>query len=144
VTAGDTSRQANLYPVKGNPPMMKVLIVDDSAVMRKVIIRELLKCGVEAGNITEAGDGLEGLEAASKDSFNLILMDWNMPGMLGIDVVRKLREVGISTPIMMVTTEGEKTNVVLAIQAGANNYLVKPFTPEDFAQKFQQLTGSVA
>jgi two-component system chemotaxis response regulator CheY len=123
---------------------MKVLIVDDSAVMRKVIIRELTKCGVETGAITEASDGLEGLEAASKDSFDLILMDWNMPGMLGIDVVRKLREVGVTTPIMMVTTEGEKTNVVIAIQAGANNYLVKPFSPEDFSAKFRQLTGATA
>lgn len=121
---------------------MKVLIVDDSTVMRKVIIRELNKN--EITDIAEAADGLEGLEAASKNSFDLILMDWNMPGMLGIDVVRKIREAGMNTPIMMVTTEGEKTNVVTAIQAGANNYLVKPFTPEDFAQKIGQLTGAKA
>ncbi len=117
--------------------MMNVLIVDDSAVMRKVIIRELKKCGIE--EVTEAADGLEGLEAASKNEFNLILMDWNMPGLLGIEVVQKLREAKITTPIMMVTTEGEKSNVVLAIQAGANNYLVKPFSSEDFAQKIDQL-----
>ena len=117
--------------------MMNVLIVDDSAVMRKVIIRELKKCGIE--DVTEAADGLEGLEAASKHEFNLILMDWNMPGLLGIEVVQKLREAKITAPIMMVTTEGEKSNVVLAIQAGANNYLVKPFSSEDFAQKIDQL-----
>jgi two-component system chemotaxis response regulator CheY len=121
--------------------MMKVLIVDDSAVMRKVIIRELLKIGVEQANIQEAPDGLVGLEVASQNAFDLILMDWNMPEMLGIDVVRQLRGAGISTPIMMVTTEGEKTNVVTAIQAGANNYLVKPFTPEDFAAKVAQSTA---
>jgi two-component system chemotaxis response regulator CheY len=118
---------------------MKVLIVDDSAVMRKVIIRELLKCGVETADITEAVDGLDGLDAANKADYDLILMDWNMPGMLGIDVVIKLRESGMKTPIMMVTTEGEKTNVVKAVQAGANNYLVKPFTPEDFATKIAQM-----
>ena len=118
---------------------MKVLIVDDSAVMRKVIIRELLKCGVETADITEAVDGLDGLDAANKADYDLILMDWNMPGMLGIDVVIKLRESGMKTPIMMVTTEGEKTNVVKAVQSGANNYLVKPFTPEDFATKIAQM-----
>jgi two-component system chemotaxis response regulator CheY len=117
--------------------MINVLVVDDSAVMRKVIIRELKQCGIE--DITEATDGLEGLEAASKENFDLILMDWNMPGLLGIDVVRKLREAQITTPIMMVTTEGERNNVVLAIQAGANNYLVKPFSSEDFSQKIEQL-----
>lgn len=122
--------------------MTKVLIVDDSAVMRKVIIRELKKSNIE--DITEAADGIEGLEAASKETFDLILMDWNMPGMLGIDVVRKLRETGNKTPIMMVTTEGEKTNVVTAIQAGANNYLVKPFTPEDFSQKLEQMAAAKA
>jgi len=117
--------------------MINVLVVDDSAVMRKVIIRELKQCGIE--DVTEASDGLEGLEAASKENFDLILMDWNMPGLLGIDVVRKLREAQIITPIMMVTTEGERNNVVLAIQAGANNYLVKPFSSEDFSQKIEQL-----
>jgi two-component system chemotaxis response regulator CheY len=117
--------------------MMNVLVVDDSAVMRKVIIRELKQCGIE--EVTEATDGIEGLEAASRESFDLILMDWNMPGLLGIDVVRKLREAQVTTPIMMVTTEGERNNVVIAIQAGANNYLVKPFSSEDFSQKIEQL-----
>ncbi|MCE2931188.1 MAG: response regulator [Vampirovibrionales bacterium] len=117
--------------------MMNVLVVDDSAVMRKVIIRELKQCGIE--EVTEATDGIEGLEAASRESFDLILMDWNMPGLLGIDVVRKLREAQITTPIMMVTTEGERNNVVIAIQAGANNYLVKPFSSDDFSQKIEQL-----
>ena len=117
--------------------MMNVLVVDDSAVMRKVIIRELKQCGIE--DVTEATDGIEGLEAASKENFDLILMDWNMPGLLGIDVVRKLREAQITTPIMMVTTEGERNNVVIAIQAGANNYLVKPFSSQDFSQKIEQL-----
>jgi two-component system chemotaxis response regulator CheY len=118
---------------------MKILVVDDSAVMRKVIMRTLVKIGFVADTITEAPDGLAGLEAAQKDNFDLILMDWNMPGMLGIDVVRNLRSAGVKTPIMMVTTEGEKTNVVTAIQAGANNYLVKPFTDDDLAEKIKQM-----
>lgn len=118
---------------------MKILVVDDSAVMRKVIIRTLVKIGFSADTITETADGLAGLEAATNASFDLILMDWNMPGMLGIDVVRNLRSAGVKTPIMMVTTEGEKTNVVTAIQAGANNYLVKPFTDDDLADKVKQM-----
>jgi two-component system, chemotaxis family, chemotaxis protein CheY len=123
---------------------MKLLVVDDSAVMRKVIARTLTKIGFEAANIVEAADGLAGLEAAKNSPFDLILMDWNMPGMLGIDVVRSLRSSGITTPIMMVTTEGEKSNVVMAIQAGANNYLVKPFTDDDLAAKVKQLMGTTA
>lgn len=118
---------------------MKVLIVDDSTVMRKVLTRELVALGITKEDITEAEDGLLGLEAATKSTFDVILMDWNMPGLLGIDVVRKLRAGGVTTPIMMVTTEGEKTNVVTAIQAGANNYLIKPFSSDDFAAKFKQM-----
>ena len=116
---------------------MTVLIVDDSAVMRKVLIRELKKCGLE--EVKEAADGLEGLEAASKEPFSLILMDWNMPGLSGIEVICKLREAQVNTPIMMVTTSAEKENVVTAIQAGANNYLIKPFSSEDLAQKIEQM-----
>jgi two-component system, chemotaxis family, chemotaxis protein CheY len=123
---------------------MKVLVVDDSTVMRKVIIRELNKLGLTAEHIVEAVDGIAGLAAIADPTLDLVLMDWNMPGMLGIDVVRKARGAGIKTPIMMVTTEGEKTNVVIAIQAGANNYLVKPFTSEDFAAKFEQVVGAAA
>jgi two-component system, chemotaxis family, chemotaxis protein CheY len=122
--------------------MMKVLVVDDSAVMRKVIIRELTKLGCGAGDIVEACDGIEGLEQANKAQFDLITMDWNMPGLLGIEVVQKLRGAGFKTPIIMITTEGEKTNVVKAIQAGANNYLVKPFTPDDFAEKVGKLVNA--
>jgi two-component system, chemotaxis family, chemotaxis protein CheY len=121
---------------------MKILIVDDSTVMRKVIMRELVQLGFTKENVVEAEDGIKGLEAASAQVFDVILMDWNMPGMLGIDVVRKLRASGITTPIMMVTTEGEKTNVIVAIQAGANNYLIKPFTSEDFATKFKQMVAA--
>jgi two-component system, chemotaxis family, chemotaxis protein CheY len=120
---------------------MKVLVVDDSAVMRKVLIKELGAVGITKDNITEAEDGIKGLEAASQKAFDVILMDWNMPGMLGIDVVAKLRDAGIKSPIMMVTTEGEKSNVVRAIQTGANNYLIKPFTSDDFAAKFNQMVA---
>jgi two-component system chemotaxis response regulator CheY len=123
---------------------MKVLVVDDSTVMRKVIIRELNKLGIANDQIVEAGDGLEGVEAVKAQAFDVILMDWNMPTMLGIDAIKAIRSAGIATPIMMITTEAEKANVVAAIQAGCNNYLVKPFTPEDFAAKFNQMLGTPA
>lgn len=118
---------------------LKVLVVDDSAIMRKVIIGILNGLNIKAENITQAGDGVEAVSMAGSDQFSIILMDWNMPNMLGIDAVKAIRDSGNTTPILMVTTEGEKTNVVKAIQAGANNYLVKPFNAEDLREKFEQL-----
>jgi two-component system chemotaxis response regulator CheY len=121
---------------------MKVLIVDDSAVMRKIIMRELTALSVTEGDISQAEDGEQAVKAVCEDKYDLILMDWNMPNMLGIDAVKAIRAKGINTPIIMVTTESEKANVIAAIQAGANNYLAKPFTKEDFAAKFSALVGA--
>lgn len=120
---------------------MNILVVDDAGVMRKVIIKELIDMGISAQNIFEACDGKEGFEKAKSLSLNLILMDWNMPNMLGIDAVIAIREAGIQTPIMMITTEAERNNIIKAIQAGANNYLTKPFTKQDFQAKVQQIIG---
>lgn len=118
---------------------IKVLVVDDSAIMRKVIIGILNGLNVKSDNIEQAEDGAQAVEIAGAREFNIILMDWNMPNMLGIDAVKAIRASGNKTPILMVTTEGERTNVVTAIQAGANNYLVKPFNAEDLREKFEQL-----
>jgi len=120
---------------------MKVLVADDAGVMRKVIIRELLELNIKADEITEAADGEQAVQAAQGQQFDLILMDWNMPVMLGIDAVREIRKAGIKTPILMVTTEGERANVIEVMKAGANNYLMKPFTKEDFRAKVSQLIG---
>ncbi len=116
-----------------------ILIVDDSSVLRKVIIGILKDLGIEGDQIMEACDGVEGVQQALSNPFQLILMDWNMPNMLGIDAVKAIRQAGNTTPILMVTTEGERTNVIAAIQAGANNYLVKPFTGEDMREKLLQM-----
>jgi two-component system, chemotaxis family, chemotaxis protein CheY len=118
---------------------VKVLVVDDSAIMRKVIIGILEQLGVTKENILEAADGEEAVQVAGKNSLHLILMDWNMPKMLGIDALKAIRAAGNKTPVLMVTTEGEKQNVVIAIQAGASNYLVKPFNAEDLKEKIEQL-----
>lgn len=119
--------------------MNKVLVVDDSSIMRKVLINALADLQLTPDNIVQAADGREALDAVGGNTFNLILMDWNMPNMLGIDAVKEIRARGVKTPILMVTTEGERTNVVTAIQAGANNYLVKPFAVPDFREKVLQL-----
>ncbi len=122
---------------------MKVLIVDDSAVMRKVIIRELLQLGFSEADLFQVEDGQEALDAVAKDTYDLILMDWNMPNMLGIDALKALRAAENMTPVIMVTTEAEKANIIMAIQAGANNYLAKPFNKIDFREKITQTIGEL-
>lgn len=118
---------------------LSVLVVDDSAVMRKVIISALTAMNIDPANITQAEDGLQAVKIVQEKEFSIILMDWNMPNMLGIDAVKAIRDLGNKTPVLMVTTEGERENVVKAIQAGANNYLVKPFNSDDLRTKVEQM-----
>ena len=98
---------------------MKVLLVDDSGVMRKIIIRSLNELWVK--DIVEAGDGVEALQKFGDGAgFDLVLTDWNMPNMNGLELVQAIRGAGHKVPIIMVTTETEKEQVVAAIQAGVN------------------------
>lgn len=122
---------------------MKFLIADDATVMRRIISRALVEMNAAPENIDEVATGREAVDLAQANTYALIFMDWNMPVMLGIDAIIELRALGNTTPILMVTTEGEKANVLRAIQAGANNYLVKPFTVDDFKQKVHQLIGDI-
>lgn len=122
---------------------MKFLIADDAGVMRKIISRALVEINALPENIVEVENGKQAVEAVQAETFAMIFMDWNMPEMLGIDAVVAIRALGVKTPILMVTTEGEKANVVRAIQSGATNYLVKPFTPDDIKAKVQQLIGEI-
>lgn len=120
---------------------MKALVVDDSAVMRKVVIEALSRAGIT--NVSQAADGREAVAAVSKEDFDLILMDWNMPNMNGLEAVKTIRANGKQTPVIMVTTEAEKSRVVEALKAGANNYIIKPFNHETVAEKIQAtLTGA--
>ncbi len=121
---------------------MKVLIVDDSAVMRKVIMEALLKSDIS--NVGQAPDGHEAVKAVSEDQYDLVLMDWNMPKMSGIEAVKEIRAKGINVPIIMVTTESEKSRVLEALKNGANNYVVKPFTPELIAAKIKDTMAACA
>lgn len=117
--------------------MAKVLIIDDSAVMRKIIQRNIMQSGLLVDAFLEAGDGREGLEKATTNDVDLILCDWNMPNMSGIDFVKALRGSGQKSniPIVMVTTEGSESKIEEAKNSGANGYLTKPFTPEQLKAK---------
>src|SRR5690349_18130374 len=107
---------------------MKILLIDDSATMRN-ILKNLLSAalGPEVA-FEEAGDGVEGLSSLSVGGrrFDLVMVDWNMPCMDGLTFVRKVRAMDKATPIVMVTTEVERHRVMEAIQAGVNNYVIKP------------------
>jgi len=115
---------------------MKALVVDDSAVMRKVLIGALGRANIT--DIDQAGDGKEAVEATQANDYDLVLMDWNMPNMLGIDAVRAIRENGKTMPIIMVTTEAEKGRVIEALKSGAQNYVIKPFEPNTIVAKIQE------
>lgn len=114
----------------------KVLVVDDSGTMRKIISRSLQAAGFT--DIVEAGDGNEGLAAFQADTFDLVMTDWNMPNKSGIELVRDIRATGSQVPIYMITTEGEKSRVLEAIQAGITDYLVKPFTADTLREKLMK------
>jgi len=112
---------------------MKVLVVDDSVTMRRIIINSLKSSGFD--DISEAGDGVEGL--ANMEGVELVLTDWNMPNMDGLTFVKELRKSSIyaDVPIIMITTEGAKSEVVEALKNGVNNYVVKPFDKETLLAK---------
>jgi len=113
---------------------MKVLIVDDSQIMRKIITGVLKKLNVN--DILEAVNGQEAIDVVSDNNdIGLVLMDWNMPTMTGLDAVKKIRSGGSKVPIVMCTTEAEKEKVIEAVKSGANDYLVKPFNPKDIQSK---------
>jgi len=114
---------------------MKALIVDDSVVMRKIVINAIAQMGIT--DIGQAADGVEAVKEVVTGGYDLVLMDWNMPNMLGIDALKKMREHGLKVPVIMVTTEAEKSRILEAIKCGANNYVVKPFQPEQLIKKIK-------
>jgi len=121
---------------------MRLLTVDDSRMMRRVISDAAATLGFET---LEAKSGEQAMEvlAESRQDIGLVLLDWNMPGMSGFEVLKKMKadEELLHIPVMMVTTEGEPTNIVMAIEAGAVNYLTKPFAQEDLATKILESLG---
>jgi two-component system chemotaxis response regulator CheY len=119
----------------------RILIVDDSSVMRKIVERSLRQAGLEIGDVVEAGNGIEALAAVKEGPFDLILSDINMPAMDGIEFLRQLVTVESAkgTPVVMVTTEGSESRVVEALSIGAKGYIRKPFTPDQIKEHLSPL-----
>jgi len=120
-------------------PNMKFLVVDDFSTMRR-IVRNLLK---ELGytNVDEAEDGAMGLSKLRSGSFDFVISDWNMPNMDGLTMLQQIRAdpVLAKMPVLMVTAEAKKENIIAAAQAGANGYVVKPFTAATLDEKLGKI-----
>jgi len=121
---------------------MKLLAVDDSSVIRKVIIATADVLEIQT---IEAENGVEALKKLAEfhKEIDLVLLDWNMPEMNGFDVLVEIKgsDKYRHIPVMMVTTEGQQSSIVAAVRAGANNYLVKPFTVEELETKIIECLG---
>jgi len=121
---------------------LKLLVVDDSSTMRRIIKNTLSRLGHE--DILEGGDGVEGWNTLDKNpNVDMLITDWNMPEMNGLELVKKVRADARfkDLPIIMVTTEGGKAEVITALKAGVNNYIVKPFTPQVLKEKLGAVMG---
>ena len=121
---------------------MKILVVDDSSTMRRIIKNTLQRLGYE--DILEAEHGVQAWEILDNtQNVQVLITDWNMPEMNGLELVKKVRsdERYKDIPIIMVTTEGGKAEVITALKAGVNNYIVKPFTPQVLKEKLEVVLG---
>lgn len=118
---------------------MKILVVDDFSTMRR-IIKNLLK-DLGFTNVQEADDGSTALPMLQQGDFDFVVTDWNMPGMQGIDLLRHIRADDSlkHTPVLMVTAEAKKEQIVAAAQAGVNGYVVKPFTAATLKEKLEKI-----
>lgn len=121
---------------------MKALVVDDSMTIRRIVIKALSMVGIN--DTVEATDGTDALQAVNENEFDVILLDWNMPKLSGIDTLKAIRKAGNNTPVIMVTTEAEKSRVIEAIKSGANDYLIKPFAPDQLAAKVKNAVPATA
>lgn len=113
---------------------LSVLLVDDSGVMRKLVSKALRQGGLDIAGTKEAGNGQEGLDALGEGGVDVILCDWNMPVMDGLTFVTEARKT-YKTPIIMLTTESGDDKMNAAIDAGADGYVTKPFTPEKLKER---------
>jgi two-component system chemotaxis response regulator CheY len=123
---------------------IKILVVDDFPTMRR-IVRNLLK-ELQFTNVDEAEDGAAGLEKLKAGSYGLVVSDWNMPNMDGLEMLKAIRSDPVlgKTPVLMVTAEAKKENIIAAAQAGANGYVVKPFTAVTLEEKITRIFEKIA
>jgi two-component system, chemotaxis family, chemotaxis protein CheY len=118
---------------------MKILVVDDFSTMRRIVKNVLKQIGFD--NLEEAEDGMQALTKLKTGGFGFVVTDWNMPNMDGLEFFKASRQEPAlkNIPFLMVTAEAEKAKVIAAIQAGVNNYIVKPFTAETFKEKMDRI-----
>lgn len=123
---------------------MKILVVDDFSTMRRIVKNILKQLGYE--NIDEAEDGAQAYSKLQAGNYDFVVSDWNMPNMDGLELLKKIRsdERLKAMPVLMVTAEAEKDKVITAIQAGVNNYVVKPFTAEVLKEKMDRVYEKLA
>ncbi len=121
---------------------MKVLIVDDSSTMRRIIGNVVGQLGIPKEDFDEAEDGVVAWKLLAQNTYDIVLTDWNMPNMNGLQLVQKIRGEGSThrtVPIIMITTEGGKSEVITALKAGVNNYIVKPFSADILKEKLDSV-----
>lgn len=123
---------------------MKILIVDDFSTMRRIIKNLLRDLGFT--NTHEADDGTTALPMLQGGNYDFLITDWNMPGMQGIDLLKAVRADAklFGLPVLMVTAEAKKDQIVVAAQAGVNGYIVKPFTAEILSEKINKIFERLA
>ena len=118
---------------------MKILVVDDFPTMRRIVRNALKQLGYE--NVFEAEDGADAFEKLQAGNIDFVVTDWNMPNMNGLDLLKSIRgnDTLKDMPVLLVTAEAEKENIVQAAQAGVSGYIVKPFTAEVMGQKIDKI-----
>jgi len=127
-----------IFNIKGI--IMRILIVDDSTTMRRIIGNVVQQLGVAKEDFDEAEDGVVAWKLfQEKGNYDVVLTDWNMPNMNGLELVKTIRAKDKKIPIVMITTEGGKGEVITALKAGVNNYIVKPFSADVLKEKLDGL-----
>lgn len=123
---------------------MRFLVVDDSPTMRRIVVNALQTFGYD--QIVEAQDGQEALAKLHSEQVNFVITDWNMPNMTGLELTKAIRANSptANLPVLMVTTRGLKQDIIEALQAKVNNYVVKPFTPQVLKEKIDSVLQAMA
>ncbi len=129
---------------------MKILVVDDFSTMRRIVRNLLVELGFNTGSIQEADDGETALQQLRNAPFDFVVTDWNMPNMTGIDLLKAIRADAAlkGLPVLMVTAENSREQIIAAAQSGVNGYIVKPFTADTLKEKidriFERLTATAS